>query len=378
MFIEKETKKGKPVSLLELFFDLVFVYAVAKMTKILENPVDGIIGLESFGLYILAALVILQVWLYQTNYNNRFASGRWYENLTMLINMATVLFISNVLGAFTKYTILDFDIAMIIMLGAIGTLYRIVAKSDRAGNSESLSFSRTLYAVVFFFVMAAILIITPVPNIVSYFVTGTGVVVGAFLPFLVRRNFSADIVDFPHLTERFELLTIVTFGEMVASVGAYFMPDELSFVSIFAFVIIISFFGFYVVHNHYVINRKADTRGLVLMISHYFIAIALNIMTVGQTLVRESEINTNQLTVMMLLSTLVFFGAVLLNSVYYCRKVWSRIDIAIIISILTIGSAGMLIAHSGYGCLFGMFFMSVAMFFTIFIRAKQLKVKCRE
>ena len=81
-----EHEGGKPVSLLELFFDLIFVYAISKMTEILENGSVHTIDANSLGLYLLAALVVLQVWLGQTNYNNRFSVGRWYENLFMIIH----------------------------------------------------------------------------------------------------------------------------------------------------------------------------------------------------------------------------------------------------------------------------------------------------
>jgi low temperature requirement protein LtrA len=111
------------------------------------------------------------------------------------------------------------------------------------------------------------------------------VLLGAFLLRMMRRGkkFNTEIVDFQNLTERFELLVILTFGEMVIGVAPYFTIDHFNLVSVAAFVIVLLFFGCYVLHNHHLINRGMNTtRGLTLMFSHYAMVISLNMITVGQ------------------------------------------------------------------------------------------------
>lgn len=54
------------------------------------------------------------------------------------------------------------------------------------------------------------------------------VLVGAFLPFFIRGKFDISIISFPHLVERFELITIITFGECVVGMTGFFDVRNLS------------------------------------------------------------------------------------------------------------------------------------------------------
>lgn len=51
---------------------------------------------------------------------------------------------------------------------------------------------------------------------------------GAFLPFFIRGKFDISIISFPHLVERFELVTIITFGECVVGMTGFFDVRNLS------------------------------------------------------------------------------------------------------------------------------------------------------
>ena len=46
--------KVKQVELIELFYDLIFVYAISKLTSIISEPVDGLIPLHNLFIYIIA------------------------------------------------------------------------------------------------------------------------------------------------------------------------------------------------------------------------------------------------------------------------------------------------------------------------------------
>lgn len=71
--------KEKKVELIELFYDLIYVYAISKMTMLIEEPEGGIIPLSGFFRYLVVCFVILQAWLYLTNYVNRYGRWKWYE-----------------------------------------------------------------------------------------------------------------------------------------------------------------------------------------------------------------------------------------------------------------------------------------------------------
>jgi low temperature requirement protein LtrA len=68
------------------------------------------------------------------------------------------------------------------------------------------------------------------------------VILGAFLPFFIRGQFNKSIINFPHLVERFELLTIITFGEAIVGLSHFFDVSNFSFVPILVFLIVLTMF----------------------------------------------------------------------------------------------------------------------------------------
>ncbi|MCI6794487.1 MAG: hypothetical protein MR581_00645 [Lachnospiraceae bacterium] len=45
--------KEKKVELIELFYDLIYVYAISRLTMLIEEPEDGIIPLSGFFRYLV-------------------------------------------------------------------------------------------------------------------------------------------------------------------------------------------------------------------------------------------------------------------------------------------------------------------------------------
>ena len=79
--------KEKKVELIELFYDLIYVYAISRLTMLIEEPEGGIIPLSGFFRYLVVCFVILQAWLYLTNYVNRYGRWKWYEYGLTAVNM---------------------------------------------------------------------------------------------------------------------------------------------------------------------------------------------------------------------------------------------------------------------------------------------------
>lgn len=52
--------KEKSVSLFELFGDLIYVYAISRMTLLIEHPEGGIIPGAALFSYLIVSLVVLQ------------------------------------------------------------------------------------------------------------------------------------------------------------------------------------------------------------------------------------------------------------------------------------------------------------------------------
>ncbi|MGO5079259.1 low temperature requirement protein A [Lactobacillus amylovorus] len=64
---------AKSVGMFELFYDLVFVYAISKITTMVHHPVNGGIPLVTLLQFLFVVIVVLQIWLFQALYFNRYS-----------------------------------------------------------------------------------------------------------------------------------------------------------------------------------------------------------------------------------------------------------------------------------------------------------------
>ncbi|MDE5758467.1 MAG: low temperature requirement protein A, partial [Allobaculum sp.] len=206
--------KEKKVEMIELFYDLIYVYAISKMTKLIETPKNGVIPLFEFFHYFVVCFVILQAWLYLTNYINRYGSWKWYEYGFTMINMVATIYMVNTIQENWEVMAQPFNLSMLVMLLCVVALYliQIFKKEQDIGAAKNilvnLSIICSLYCLAFiasFFQFSKII----------FWMDTIAVLAGAFLPSIIRGNFDIQIISFPHLAERFELITIITFGEGV-------------------------------------------------------------------------------------------------------------------------------------------------------------------
>jgi len=70
---------AKPVGMFELFYDLVFVYAISRITAMIHHPVNGSIPLVTFLQFLLVVIVVMQIWLYQVIYFNRYSKNQFLD-----------------------------------------------------------------------------------------------------------------------------------------------------------------------------------------------------------------------------------------------------------------------------------------------------------
>lgn len=63
----------------ELFYDLVFVYAISRITAMIHHHVNGSIPLVTFLQFLLVVIVVMQIWLYQVIYFNRYSKNQFFR-----------------------------------------------------------------------------------------------------------------------------------------------------------------------------------------------------------------------------------------------------------------------------------------------------------
>lgn len=161
-------------------------------------------------------------------------------------------------------------------------------------------------------------------NHVQWMIVGIGAaatVTGMFLLFVIRGHFDASIISFPHLSERFELLTIITFGEGVVGMARFFDVHKPSPLPALIFTLMLLMFGCYMIQLHNLCGHHRVDRALRLMFTHYFIVIAINLMTIGLEMLPNDGVDRMFLAVLSTVSLAVFFGFIYANSVYYAPSV---------------------------------------------------------
>ena len=344
----------KPVELIELFYDLIFVYAISQLTGLINEPIGGIIPPYNFFAYLITCFVILQAWLYFTNYVNRYGQWEWQDYLIVAINMIAVIFMANTISLNWAKMYFAFDVSMLIILLTIALLYSVHARRENSlkgavGNSITiLSIVCTIYVIA---------ILCSVFNFTEYvlWINVLAVLAGAFLPFFIRGHFDKSIINFPHLVERFELLTIITFGEAIVGLTHFFDVSNFNLVPILLFLIILTMFGSYVIQIHRMMDHQRVERSLRLMFSHYFIVISINLVTVSLELIHSGEVNPSFASGLMIVSLIVFYVSILVNKEYYKQNIkLTKKDILKMIIVFVFGIAIILIFISNlYAFLIG-------------------------
>ena len=364
--------KEKKVELIELFYDLIYVYAISRLTLLVEEPESGVITLNGFFRYFVVCFVILQAWLYLTNYVSRYGRWKWYEYGLTAVNMTATVYMANTITGAWSIMAPVFNLAMLVMLLCVAVMYfrqTVLKEQDPRAAGNSLG----ILAVDCLLYFAAFVVSIFGSSSIVLGIDVAAVLVGAFLPFFLRGNFDHGIISFPHLTERFELITIITFGEGVVGITGFFDVDHFSLRPILVFAIVLALFGSYVVQIHYLCEHHRIARALRLMFSHYFIVIAVNLITVAFKFLENPEADRLFTSGLMISAAIVFYLSLFSDSIYYHERFrFSKKDgIRSAISI-ALGAAAMLAARDSiYGFLAGGLIMTAGNFTFLLLKYKK-------
>lgn len=363
--------KEKKVELIELFYDLIYVYAISKLTLLIEEPEGGIIPLSGFLRYIVVCFVILQAWLYLTNYVNRYGRWKWYEYGLTAVNMTATVYMANTISTEWNEMSLTFNLAMLVMLLCVAAMYFIqtrLKEQDTGAAKNSLIILAVDCALYFAAFMASAFH----ADQAVIWLDVAAVLVGAFLPFFIRGKFDISIISFPHLVERFELITIITFGEGVVGMTDFFDVRNFSLRPIMVFAVILALFGCYVTQIHYLCNHHRTDRSLLLMFSHYFIVISVNLVTIAFKFLENQEADRLFTAGLMTAAFALFYVSLFSDSRYYHERFsFSAKDICIFAISLVTGASVIIIGRNSiYGFLIGMLIVAFGNFGMLLFKYK--------
>lgn len=306
--------KHKRVEFSELFYDLVFVFAISKVTTLIEHLHNGILTWNSFLDFFMAVLVLTDSWMIQTVYTNRYGKNSLFNMVIMFIKMGLLLFIANMIGP-------DWQQYFRYLCWAVGTLtftlflqYLVEFFRKSTDNVERESIKGFLWITglgslgVY---LAALL-----PIYVGVSVLFASILLTFIMPIILLSKDKHYQVNLPHLIERISLLVIITFGEMIMELANFFTIENFSIYSVLYFIIMLSLFLFYFGQFDHAIDEESNQKGLFLIYSHYPIFIGLMMMTVSMGFLQNPEANRLFATSFSYIGFGLFQAAVLVNGPY--------------------------------------------------------------
>ena len=204
-----DPSQSRRASWLELFFDLIFVAAVAQVGVPLGEDYT-LHGLVRYGLMFL---LIWWAWLGHTMYSTRFDADDIVQRLLTLVQIfAAAAMAANAKSAFDSRDSAGFGAAYAVLRTVLVVQY---LRARRVKEARRLT---TLYAVgfglaAFLWGVAAVI---PAPE--RFWLWAAALLIDLGTPWLVVQHTHRYPPDAEHLPERFGLFTIILLGESVASV----------------------------------------------------------------------------------------------------------------------------------------------------------------
>ena len=304
----------KRVEFSELFYDLVFVFAISKATALIHPLHNGVVAWDSLLDFFISVMVIINSWMIQTIYTNRYGTNSLFNMVIMFINMGLMLFISNMIGynwqQWFYYTC--WAVGTLTLTLFFQYLVEFFRKSTDNTDRESIKGFLWLTGLQSLGVYLAALF----PIYVGVYIFIASILLTFIVPIFLITKDEHFQVNLPHLIERVSLLVIITFGEMVIGLVNFFTVENFSIYSVLNFVIMLSLFLFYFGEFDHAIDEGSNQKGVFIIYSHYPIFIGLMLMTVSMGYLLNPEANLLVAISFFYIGIGLFQAAVLANGPY--------------------------------------------------------------
>lgn len=346
---------AKRVTMLELFYDLIFVYAISQITAMIHHPVGGRLPLFPYLEFIVAVIIVMQLWLYQTLYINRFGQSRTIDNLGLLISMYAMTFMANNINTEWATTFRAFNTAFLLIVVNLIGQYLL-------GSGKHPLFDRDVRAFVITLSLEflAVLVGLSIGYHYGIYLCVLAGLIGLLMPLVVYRHFVADQVNFPHLVERLSLIIIISFGEALVNVTRYFTKSLLNPLALSIFIFLAAAFVTYLLQIEQLINHQQYSRGFILMYSHVLLVVAVLSLTVGLDYLATPSVPSLFLWSFLSISLCFYYAILYANGIYHHQGSSASRDYVCLALLLVVGLAiSFVFRQSNVGIVLGLAVASV-------------------
>jgi len=252
----------KAVSMPELFYDLIYAYAIGRMTQAVATPAHGQIPWLNLLEFLMMFLVFWNLWSYQTVFANRFYTGKLVDNLFLFVDMFLVIYLSTALNIDFASTKVAFQLSTGLLLISVGLQYWL------ANRRHPTPINKPFMAILFSTGIVSALSFIPDDYRISFAIFLVATLAAAFGPIFLTPLQRRVPTHFDHLTERYSLFTLLIFGEAVIAV-ADVLHHGLTVNYVGYFVIIVLMFISYIQVYESGIDRHRQTSGMATILLHF-------------------------------------------------------------------------------------------------------------
>ncbi|KRM23422.1 low temperature requirement protein A [Latilactobacillus graminis] len=271
----------KRVSLIELFYDLVFVYMISRAITLIHHLHHGIISPINLAIFVLVMVVFINSWMVQMVFTNRYGESSWTNTTFSFIDMAIILYMSNAFD----HRLVTFFIAAGLLSLTLCLQYIIVYFQSTKKIDRQISKS---FAIILGLRTITLLIGGILGNFTGTIIALTGIIIGWILPAFTGKYTRRHPIIFAHLLERLTALIILMFGETIVGIADYFTQDNFTIYSLLIFISVVSLFFTYIVEFDHMIDESQNKQtGNLIIYLHYFILFGISFFTVALKFISE-------------------------------------------------------------------------------------------
>ena len=309
---EKIIEEAKNVNLTELFYDLVFVFGISKITHILESLESGIFSLKEIIIYIVVFVCFINVWNVQTVYMNRYGKHNLLHIISMTVfQMPALVFMAANVSSDMEESWTAFTLAL-LWIAVIQFLQYTYAYSQNKYSEYNRKLIRDFQKLLFVRLLA-ILSSLFLSGIGRILLTGFGFILSVLGTTLFQKDMARVPINLPHLIERLTLFTIITLGEMLIAAADYFEMEKFSIYSVLILFQVVALFLFYIAEFDHAIEENLPCQsGAGLIYNHYFVWFGLNLCTIDLDYANDAMGVSR--VIMMFLGLFLFYMGVFNNT----------------------------------------------------------------
>ncbi|MEH7336842.1 low temperature requirement protein A [Neobacillus drentensis] len=297
----------KKVTWLELFYDLLFVAAVASATHVLLHVEDGYIHSEYLFKFVLIFIPIWWAWVGQTLFVNRFGEDLFHQRLFLIVQMFFVLIMTSSLSVDFDQYYLSFLIGYIGLRAVTAIQYLVVQRKEEGFRKNAARYLGKYFWIGIIISLFSVLF----DSWLRYAVLYAGIIIDIMVPIFGRKYLVKVPTNTAHLLERFGLFTIILFGEALVSTLAVIQPKQGNWNSIgfsaISFILIISMWWQYFDNVEKKVDKSLQTIGQTIIYGHLFILMSLSMIAASIRLMFLNEIHYSYILYFVFSSVLLYF-----------------------------------------------------------------------